>query len=83
MISTSRIEFPSPSSSNGVDLRRAGDVNPLICCVWCENQGTYVPRSPVKFLKSTPLLFERVGRWPGVALNSKWMTRNDYSRWRT
>ena len=55
MISTSRIEFPSPSSSNGVDLRRAGDVNPLICCVWCENQGTYVPRSPVKFLKSTPL----------------------------
>ena len=42
-------------STNGVDLRRAGDVNPLICCDCWKNPGTYVPGSPLEFLKSTPL----------------------------
>jgi len=40
---------------NGVDLRRAGDVNPLICCDCWKNPGTYVPGSPLEFIKSTPL----------------------------
>ena len=37
-----------------VCLRRAGDVNPLIVGL-SKNQGTNVPRSPLEFLKSTPL----------------------------
>ena len=41
--------------SNGVDVWRAGDVNPLICCDCWKNPGTYVPGSPLEFLKFTPL----------------------------
>jgi|GEM_PF-4627595 len=42
------------NETNGVDERRAGDVNPLICCDCWKNPGTYVPGSPLKFLKFTP-----------------------------
>ena len=41
---------------NSVDTRRAGDVNPLIDRVEGENQGTHVPRSPVRIPKSLPMV---------------------------
>ena len=47
--------FPPEPASNGVDLRRAGDVNPLIFVANPANEGTHIPRSPLGFLKSTPL----------------------------
>ena len=38
---------------------------------------------PGPTLIAWPRLFEWVGRWPGVAFNSKWFTRNHSFRWRT
>ena len=47
--------YPPIPALNGVDLRRAGDVNPLMCYDCWKNPGTYVPGSPLEFLKFTPL----------------------------
>ncbi|GEM_PF-2505455 len=54
--------FPTGFPPNGVDLRRAGDVNPLIRCDCWRNPCTYVPGSPLEFLKFTPLGFTPVAR---------------------
>ncbi len=52
------VQFNDDSSVNtsaGLDVRRAGDVNPLISCEESEKQGTYLPCSPVKVITSTSL----------------------------
>ena len=40
----------------GVDVRRTGDVNPLMSGSSAENQGTYVPRSPLEVFSRVPEL---------------------------
>ena len=56
------------------DLRRAGDVNPLICGDCRENPGTYLPRLPLEIAKSTPLRSNSLGQamsvGPGIRMNT-------------